>query len=424
MTLMRRSARFIGSALPVGGRLALLFATAGVLACGSARSVPPAVGPGAQDARIEMDPVVIEATPAAGGVQIESFDAQELFELAGAALSQQRFDDAIRGYDRLIKQFPESTYARPSMYNRGLAQQGKKDWARAVDSFRELADKYADHADAKDALFKLGESYAELENWPSSGEVFARLLERKDLNSDDRIEAIARRGFAQLKLGDLDTAEKTFHAALIYRQQIEKEERLATDFFLAFAQYNLAQISHERFRRTPIRLPEAQMDRDLEEKAALLLKAQRSYIETIKYGNPRWASAAGFQVGSLYEELYDAFMTAPIPAGLDDEGRDVYREELRKKIRVLLEKSVRWYRENLLMVERLGVDTDWAQKTKVAYAKLMRMLDPGNKTDPVLPGGADGKQPEAPGTPAAPERGGSPRPAPPGTGDEIKRRVL
>jgi hypothetical protein len=114
-------------------------------------------------------------------------------------------------------------------------------------------------------------------------------------------------------LNDLDTAEKTFHAAMAYKQKIENEERLSTDFFLAFSQYHLGQIFHLRFRAAKLRLPEAQLDRDLEEKAHLLLTAQRAYIDTIKFGNPAWASAAGFQVGSLYEELYDAFMNVPFP---------------------------------------------------------------------------------------------------------------
>src|SRR5215207_2894519 len=111
------------------------------------------------------------------------------------------------------------------------------------------------------------------------------------------------------------------------------------------------------------------MDRDLEEKAGLLLKAQRGYIDTIKYGNARWASAAGYQVGSLYEELYAAFIAAPMPPKLTVGARQVYVEELQKKIRILLEKSLRWHRENLLMVERLGVDTEWAEKTKLSYNK-------------------------------------------------------
>ena len=147
------------------------------------------------------------------------------------------------------------------------------------------------------------------------------------------------------------------------------------------------------------------MDRDLEEKAGLLLKAQRAYIDTIKYGNPGWASAAGFQVGSLYEELYQAFVGAPVPTELDREAREVYVEELHKKIRILLEKSMRWYRENLLMVERLGVQTDWAEKTKLAYGKLLKLLDPAAKDlfAPRAPPDEPGPSPALPPAPTTPE---------------------
>jgi tetratricopeptide (TPR) repeat protein len=385
---------------------------AAVLAAGACGTTAQHQGPPAPVVpavtHYDMEPIVIEAKPGPTGVQIESFDAEELFEQGGAALSQGRLDEAITFYDKLLLKFPASPYARPGLYNRGLAQRDKKDWPKAIENFKELAEKYADHADAKDALFQLGACYAETENWPASGEIFARLLERKDLTADDRIEAIARRGFAQFRLGDLDLAERTFRSVMLYRQQIENQERLATDFFLAFTQYNLAQITHERFRKAPIRLPEAQMERDLEEKAGLLLKAQRSYIDTIKYGNPRWASAAGFQVGSLYEELYDAFVAAPVPKSLTKEARDVYLEELHKKIRILLEKSLRWHRENLLMVERLGVDTDWAEKTKVSYNKLLRLLDPKANLSDEKPAGSPPLAPPGAEAPSAPPRPGKP----------------
>jgi tetratricopeptide (TPR) repeat protein len=364
----------------------------------------PAPGNPAAVVRYEMEPIEIKATQGATGVQIESFDAEELFEQAGAALSQKQYDEAARLYDKLLASFPDSPYARPAMYNRGLAFRDKKDWGGAVDAFKALIEKHGSHADAKDGMFQLGACYAELTNWPASAEVFVRLLDRQDLTADDRIEAMARRGFAQFNLSDLDAAEKTFRAALAYKQKIENEERLATDFYLAFSQYHLGQINHQRFRHVNLRLPEAQMDKDLDLKASLLLQAQRAYIDTIKYGNPAWASAAGFQVGSLYEELYDSFIKAPVPADLRGEARDVYQDELRKKIRVLLEKSVKWYRENLLMIERLGVNTDWAEKSKVAYAKLVRLLDPKARPEDLAP--------STPSAPAPPEPTAPTRPAP------------
>jgi len=397
-----------------------------VSACASTGQRNTSATPGQDVVRLDMEPIKIEATNAADGLHIDAYDAPELFEHAGKALSDKRLDDAIRLYAKLLKSFPESTYARPALYNLGLAQIDEKDWAAAVDSFKALIEKYPSHADAKDSLFQLGACHAEQGNWPASAEVFARVLDRKDLTADDRIEAIARRGFAQFNLNDLDAAEKTFRAAMTYKQSIEKEERLATDFYLAFSQYHLGQIFHSRFRKVALRMPETQLDRDLEEKASLLLTAQRAYIDTIKFGNPAWASAAGFQVGSLYEELYDAFVNVPIPPELSGEARGVYQEELQKKIRILLEKSLRWQRENLLMIERLGVTTDWAAKSKLAYAKLLKMLDP-KLPDPA----GEGMTPDTltpaqpPPVPQAPFRGGEPaKDSSSSEDDAIRRQVL
>jgi hypothetical protein len=141
-------------------------------------------------------------------------------------------------------------------------------------------------------------------------------------------------------------------------------------------------------------------------------------------GNPQWASASGYQVGSLYEELYDAFVHAPIPAELVGEGnqekREIYYEELRKKIRILLEKSLHTHEENLLMLERLGVQNEWRDRSKLAFAKLQRMLDPSFKFDFADPttAGRQTPAPPAPPTPSPPAaRPGSPDEAQPGVRD-------
>jgi TolA-binding protein len=365
--------------------LALVLLTALGAGCGTAPPPSPAVPQNAPVTEYQMEPIKITAVKGPDGVHIESFDAAELFEQGGAALSEKRFDDAIAAYDRLLKEFNDSRYIKAALYNCGLAYQGKKDWPGAIARFKVLIDQYGATPDAKDAQFQLGASYAEQENWPASAEVFAQILQRADLTADDKIEALGRRGFAQFRLKDLDTAERTFSSALAYFHQIEVEERLQTDFYLGLCRYHLGQIPHERFRAAPLRLPEERMRTDMEDKARLLLAAQRQYIDTIKMGNPQWASASGFQVASLYEEFYDAFMAAPVPPELlgakNDEKREVYFEELRKKIRVLLEKSLRWNEQNLLMMERFGVQNEWRDKTKLAYAKLQKLLDPSARLE-------------------------------------------
>jgi TolA-binding protein len=379
-----------------------------VLPACATTSAPPVTTPAsAPVTTIDMEPMKIQAVKdPEGGVHIESFDANELFERASAALSEKRFDDAIRDYDRLLKEFADSRYAKAALYNSGLAYQGKKDWNAAIAQFKVLIAKYGETSDAKDAQFQVGASYAELENWPTSAEVFAQILERKDLTADDKIEALGRRGFAQFRLKDLDTAERTFKSALSYFQQIETEERLQTDFYLGLCKYHLGEIPHERFRAAPLRLPEKQMGIDLEEKAHLLLVAQRQYIDTVKLGNAQWASASGYQIASLYEEFYDALIHAPIPPELlgkaNDEKREVYYDQLRKRIRILLEKSLRYHEQTLQMVERLGVQNEWRDKSKLAYAKLQRLLDPSFKVEFADPSAAPATSP-APAGPPLPE---------------------
>ncbi len=366
------------------------------------------VPPGTPVEQIEMDPIKISAVKGPDGTHLETYDVSELFEMAGKALSEKRFADAARDYDRLLKEFPDTRYTKAALYNGGLAYEGLKDWPSAVARFQKLATEYADSSDAKDAQFQLGACYAEEGNWPTSATVFAQILERKDLTADDKIEAMARRGFAQFQLKDLDTAERTFQSALWYVNSIATEERLETDFYVGLARYHLGQITHERFRAIPLRLPEKQMAVDMEDKARLLLAAQRQYIETIKLGNPQWASASGYQIGSLYEEFYDAFIHAPIPDNMQGEAnqekREVYYEELRKRIRILLEKSLRTHEQNLAMLERLGVQNEWRDKSKLAFAKLQKMLDPSFKFEFADPStaGTPAATPPPPPTPTPP----------------------
>lgn len=371
-----------------------------------------------------MEPIKITATKTAEGIQVEAYDAADLFEQASKALSDKRFDDAIGLYDRLLKEFKEQykdgRYTRATLYNVGLAHQGKKDWDGAIARFKELAENFPDSSDSKDALFQLGDTYAEVNNWPASAQVFSHVLERKDLTSDDRLEAMARRGFAQFQLRDLDTAERTFRSAVAFFHEVEAAERLETDFFLALSMYHLGQVMHERFRAISLRLPEKQMSADLDEKARLLLLAQRQYIDTIKLGNGGWASAAGFQIASLFEELYDSFIHAPVPPELlkpeAKEELEVYHAELRKKIRILLEKSGHTHEANLAMMERLGVQNEWRDKTRLAYAKIQLLLDPSYRPD--FSASPSGPTPGAPPLPTAPgSRTGTPDADPGQDGD-------
>src|SRR5262249_34694113 len=116
---------------------------------------------------------------------------------------------------------------------------------------------------------------------------------------------------------------------------------------------------------------------DLEAKARALLSAQSRYIDAIKVRDSNWATAAGFQVGSLYREFYQPLVEAPVPPRLSDEARQVYRDQVRRRLRRRLEKAASIHEKNLLMAERGGIRNEWVRRSSEQMEQLQKLLLPG-----------------------------------------------
>ncbi len=348
------------------------------LALGGCASAPSVTRDGAAPAvrRIDMEPLRLEVRRHGDTSTIEVVDAASLFDDAGASLAARDLDAAITRYDRLLADFADSRYVAAALYNAGLAHEGKGDWPAAARRYRELAERFSATKDGVDALFRLGGVHAEMRDWAAAEETFARLAERTDLGLADRVETLARLGYARVERGDRDGAERALRLALAEHEKHELDERIESEFFVAMAHYYVAAIVHERFRELPIRLPEEQMAKDLDEKARLLLLAHVGYIDTINVKDPTWATAAGFQLGTLYREFYEALLAAPVPPELDAEARAIYFEQLRQhdKVKMLLEKAMSVYEKTLLMAERVGARNAWVQRAKEEIESVRKIL--------------------------------------------------
>ena len=325
-----------------------------------------------------MDPITFRA---AKDGKIAILDPAEPFTQAAEAYQADRYADALALFDRVASENPGTQHGRSSLYNAGLSleQLGRK--PEAAQRYRKLADDYPDSPEALDALYRLGATLVQLKAWPESEATHLRILKRTDLTLSDRVEASARLGEAQFQEMRYEDAEHTLRQLRELYRAHEQEERLDTDYFLAMGQFFLAEVSHEEFRLLPVRLPQKQLETDLEAKARMVLLAQQRYLDTIRVKHVEWATAAGFRIGSLYRELYDALVGAPIPPSLTAEERPIYVEAVRKKVRTLLVKAVAFHENNVLMAERNGEKNDWVGKSTAQLDELRRLLDPSLKDE-------------------------------------------
>lgn len=362
-------------------------AVALLLAAGCAHSRPAP-----RETTVQMDPIVFQAEP---GGRVEMVDAASLFARASAAFGAKRFAEAAATFDRIVAEYPASRYVVPALYDAGLSLEGAGDLDAAAARYRRITVEHANAPDALDAWFRLGFVYTEAKSWAAAADTYAQILARRDLTLGDRIQAMTCRGVAQFSQPDLIAAERTLRDEQAYYQAHRDEERLDSDYFLAEGAYYLGEIAHQQYRALPVRLPEKQLARDLEAKARMLLVAQARFIDAMRVDNAEWATAAGYQIGSLYRELYDDLVGAPVPPALAGEARDVYLDEVRNRVKPLLERAISIHEKNVVMAERLGAKTEWVRRSNEQVEQLKKLL---------LPGAPPPAQPPEPVTPPAPPR--------------------
>ncbi len=338
---------------------------------------------------VVMDPLHIGLQPDPE-LGLTDFDAATLFH-EGLRLQQaERFDRALLFYDRLLEQFPEARHSSAAAYNAGRCLETLGRPAAAAERYRLIVDGMPRSQDWIAAVFRLAGVLEQLGRYRPAAEVLQGLLDRQPLRPGDRMDGLVRLGEVFIAAGRLTEAEAVLLRALRHFRTVEREAYLDPEP-VARAQFRLAELASGRFLAAPLRLPEQQMRQDLEHKARLLLDTQAAYLRAMRWGDPHWATAAGYRIGRLYIELHTALEAAPVPPELDAEEAAVYRELLHDRLEVLLRKALRIFERTLQLAERARADNAWARAARSEMRRIEREVLGG--------GDAEATEPQPPARP-------------------------
>lgn len=334
----------------------------------------------------ELEPLRIQEN-AGGGTT--AYDAQTLFSRGLERLNSGACEEAVELYDQLADQFPDSRFRSPGLYNAGFCLQEAGELEEAATRYERLLQEGGTPDDEKHASFQLARVRFELDDAVRLRDVAERLLEREDLSSDERGEAMTRLAQGYLKEELLDEAERAARDVLVFQRTRSAGEEMRDNTFLAAAAFVLGETFRLRSQRIEVPPGGLEAQRDiLEKRAQFLLDAQRAYFDTIGHGHVHWSSAAGYQIGAMYEEFWHALMNAPAPESEEElsteRDRRVYEEEyrgrLRELARPLLRHAVRYWELTLLMVERTRSPGPWSDRIRESLEALRaRTLDPATE---------------------------------------------
>ena len=347
----------------------------------------------ASRSKVEMEELRITATRQGDGYAFEVYDAKDLFDRATELLNAQKCAEAVPLYDKVAAEFEDGGYASAALYNAGLCLQALGQFGPSAERYVKLRERYPASDDRKDASFQLAEVLVQLGRWDEIIAIADELLADEGLSSMERLEAMARRSQALLGKKQLDEAERYAKSALSFYRTRPADDRIPDDFFAAANNYVLAETYRERAQSMAFPQGLEEQKKVLVRRAELLLEAQREYFNTISLNNLDnyyWAAASGYRIGNMYDELWHAVMSAPVPPNLPAEGHEVYREELAKLIKPLIRHAIRYWELTLMFMERTGVKGAWADKTAADLDRVRALL----LEQPEGPGGLEAVPPE------------------------------
>lgn len=392
--------------------LAWLLVLGALLGCAGARPLAPqavaGASPGRAPARIELPETVVTAGPREE-IALADLTAEQLFDGGTKAFQAGEWKKAALHFDRFVGLHRESEDWASALWNAALAHERLGEWPLALERWERTLARFAalegqggklagnTPGDQADASFHAALCEHEQGRLEASAARLHALAQRPGLSLARQGEAIAQEAVCRIEraaeiraLAAGGAADEALRAGAngradgerLLRQAIGLYEKAGVDgeadpALLAQAEFWIGEIYRSYFEELPLdpkAMAEKALTDALESKAQFLLSAQGHYLRAIRKGDGEWATASGFRIGELYESFHVQLTHAPVPPGLDAEQAQVYRQELRKKIRVLLDKAMKVYEQTLATAQRVNAKSAYVDKTAEAVARMKALL--------------------------------------------------
>jgi TolA-binding protein len=322
---------------------------------------------------IDLDIIRIDAHSRGpgGDVELTSVAAADLFKQANQSAKAGRPREAIALYRQIVAEFADSQFAPISLFNIAALYDAQADLPATLATLAELVAKYPDARESVEGQLYIAALQAAHGQWTDAEATLTAALARQNLTFVDRIEAFARKGYVEVEQRAYDRAEVSLEAAVA---EWRKAPRIDDPYYIAMASYYRGEVMHQKFLAAPVLRGDDEIVADLDAKRALAVKAYDRWRDCLGFKHAYWATAAGYQMSQIFEELWEAHVKAPYPARIDVATRPLYVADVHARVRVDLEKALEGHRMNVELAKAYGVDTPWSQGSERQAVAIFELL--------------------------------------------------
>jgi tetratricopeptide (TPR) repeat protein len=283
------------------------------------------------------------------------------------------FDRAAEAYEVVVtmysKRARDPDKVADALYNAGILRQALGQNDKAIAHYREYAKTFRERKDADDVAFRIGEVYEQGGDDGHADQAF-RGYAQTYANGRRVIEAHTRAGRTSFRLGQLARAAQQFDEAIkLWKRAGGKDKELGRAW-AAEARYYQGELIFREYEKVTLDVKPKDLNKTLKKKGALLDKAQKAYLEVIEFQDLKWATAALYRVGQVYDGFAEALTNAPTPGGLSEAEQQAYRDGIDSYVIDIQDKAVQLYTTGYSKAIQMQVYDQYTAKIREALGRL------------------------------------------------------
>nr|HEX4315505.1 tetratricopeptide repeat protein [Kofleriaceae bacterium] len=282
------------------------------------------------------------------------------------------YDRAAKAYELVVDKFSKGPRVADALFDAAVLRQALGQNDKAIAHYQAYAKTYRDRKDAADVAFNIGVVYEDAGDDAHAYQAFIDYARTNRSTNKHVVEAWTRAGRTSFRLGqykrakdELETAERTFKAATGAAKTDGKT-------WAAEARYYEGELIFRDYEKVTLDVKPAQLNAALKLKGKLLGEAEKAYSSVLDYSDLKWATAALFRVGQIYEGFANALTDAANkpPAGLTPDQVTAYQDAVNGAVVEIQDKAVLLYSTGYQKAITLQVYDENTAKMREALGRL------------------------------------------------------
>lgn len=280
------------------------------------------------------------------------------------------YDKAAKAYEAVWAKFRTGSKSADALYNAGLLRQALGQNKEAIAHYQEYAKKFRERKDAPDVAFNIGVVYEQAGDEGPAYQAYADYTRTYRSTGKRVIEAFTRAGRMSFKLGQMKRAKEDFLTAQrLYKATNGAEKKAATPW-AAEARYYEGELIFREYEKVTLDVKPAQLEKALKQKSKLLAEAEKTYLSVVDYQDLKWATAALYRVGQVYDGFAESLVNAATPKGLTPEQAQAYRDALDAYVVDIQGKAVELFTTGYQKAIQMQVYDEYTAKIRESLGRL------------------------------------------------------